>query len=255
MYFLFSILAHLKIVHKNDVEISTEANFLNGKSDKLQHENEILINLVKQFGLTKSVKSPDIRNSLWIQIAEEFNRINGCNWELKKLKNRWKNYKLSQDDADINDEQKHFKVESDSKSFIQSPRIVSDKIQHENEIIINLTKKFGLTKDVTIPEIRNSLWIEILEEFNRINNCNWELRKLKNRWKNFKLNEINFDDVDEKGTITLEDNSSGEMAPKPVAVDDFVIQAHQTHQYITGTGNYLFFIGFDAEINNSYVDI
>ena len=62
---------------------------------KTQYENDILINLVKQFGLNdKTVINPKIRISLWIQVTKEFNRITGYDWDRKRLKNRWKNYRL-----------------------------------------------------------------------------------------------------------------------------------------------------------------
>ena len=59
---------------------------------KNQRENEILVNLVKQFGLNKMGKYSPQRNIIWIQITQEFNRITGYDWDRKKLRERWKNY-------------------------------------------------------------------------------------------------------------------------------------------------------------------
>ena len=114
-----SLIAHLKIVHKNyrdNIEVSSENKeyILNRKFDddfvieehknisgigrckpSLLHENEILVNLVKQYGLTEMAKYDSERNAVWIQITEEFNERTGHNWNIKKVKMRWKNYKAA----------------------------------------------------------------------------------------------------------------------------------------------------------------
>ena len=60
---------------------------------KTKHENEILVTLVKKFGLNKLAKFSPQRNVVWVQITEEFNSITGYNWYHKKLSERWKNYR------------------------------------------------------------------------------------------------------------------------------------------------------------------
>ena len=85
----------------DDVDNISGINVENNESDpleeektKIQRENELLVNLMKQFGLTKSVTNSLKRGVIWDEITKEFNRINNCHWEKQKLKNRFKNWGL-----------------------------------------------------------------------------------------------------------------------------------------------------------------
>ena len=64
-----------------------------GKKKTVQHETDVLVALVKKFGLNKMPKGSNRRTEVWIQITEEFNRTTGNNWSHKKLTSKWVNYR------------------------------------------------------------------------------------------------------------------------------------------------------------------
>ena len=162
-------------------------------SAKVQHENDILINLVKQSGLY-DVINPKIKNSLWIQVTQKFNRITGHDWDKKRLKTRWKNYRLhnketftkgkmpinNENDKKLSDipDNPSENIEEDSNncegffenrqtnsSEITNETLPRAKTQYENDILINLVKQFGLNdKTVINPKIRISLWIQVTKK-------------------------------------------------------------------------------------------
>ena len=95
---------------------------------------------------------------------------------------------------------------------------------HENEILVNLVKQYGLTEMAKYDSERNAVWIQITEEFNERTGHNWNIKKVKMRWKNYKaaLKKSNNNAI-----VTVEDNVFEEKSSQAVAEDDFVIQTHQ----------------------------
>ena len=79
---------------------------------------------------------------------------------------------------------------------------------------------------------RNVVWIQITEEFNERTGHNWNIKKVKMRWKNYKAalkksnnNAINANNAN--NAFDIEDNAFEEKSSEVVAEDDFVIQTHQ----------------------------
>ena len=77
-----------------------------GESDELQNdsqkileskknidENELLTNLVEQFGLNDFGKFDSRRSAIWIDITDHFNKVTGQNRTVQQIRNRWKNYR------------------------------------------------------------------------------------------------------------------------------------------------------------------
>ena len=174
----------------------------------MDQENEIISNLIEQFGLNDlpKFKSQTQRILIWKQITEEFNIKTGNDWNVSRLKNRWKNYKdgklkgalknvKSEDFIKIDTEKNIGKTsEASDNSIIQNDKNVSSiegvsigysKHQHENDILVNLVKQFELNKlDKYSPE-RIPTWTLITAEFNRLTGYDWTRKRLRNRWKNY----------------------------------------------------------------------